>query len=274
MKIPKVIIWTKFFFKSFIWLILPLCILGNIKSCSSYNEAGKHLTPYSVSVSGYYRSDGVYVSSYNRRPPGSVKHDEPYESKRTYMSVLFIVCLIGGGGSILAYASMSFSEIERQRKIIEDIENKKREEDRQFLINDTLKIIDYDFSELSVVPKYLKKGKSLKCKFCKRGISMNDFYVSFIAVSNKHYVCMNCVSNRVSIGRNESRSKYINEIKYCDSYNKMLSEFKIKFINANKSEEFIFRDYDLEKIFDSELNKAASTYFQSVFLNNTKHTNP
>jgi hypothetical protein len=38
------------------------------------------VTPASVSVSGYYRSDGTYVDSYNRRPPGSVAHDSPFET--------------------------------------------------------------------------------------------------------------------------------------------------------------------------------------------------
>lgn len=38
------------------------------------------VTPSSVFVSGYYRSDGTYVGSYNRRPPGSVPHDSPFET--------------------------------------------------------------------------------------------------------------------------------------------------------------------------------------------------
>ena len=37
------------------------------------------LTPFSVFVSGYTRTDGTRVSSYSRRPPGSVPHDEPYQ---------------------------------------------------------------------------------------------------------------------------------------------------------------------------------------------------
>lgn len=38
------------------------------------------VTPSSVRVSGYYRSDGTYVNSYSRRPPGSVAHDDPFET--------------------------------------------------------------------------------------------------------------------------------------------------------------------------------------------------
>jgi|GEM_PF-5428422 len=48
-----------------------------------YLDAGEHLTPYSVSVSGYYRSDGTHVNSYSRRPPGGAKHDAPYETVRS-----------------------------------------------------------------------------------------------------------------------------------------------------------------------------------------------
>jgi hypothetical protein len=38
------------------------------------------VTPSSVNVSGYYRSDGTYAQSYSRRPPGSVAHDDPFEA--------------------------------------------------------------------------------------------------------------------------------------------------------------------------------------------------
>ena len=38
------------------------------------------VTPASVFVSGFYRSDGTYVGSYNRQPPGSVANDSPFET--------------------------------------------------------------------------------------------------------------------------------------------------------------------------------------------------
>lgn len=47
------------------------------------------LTPYSVFVSGYTRSDGTQVPSYYRRPPGSVPHDEPYEVLRFFALLAF-----------------------------------------------------------------------------------------------------------------------------------------------------------------------------------------
>jgi hypothetical protein len=51
-----------------------------------FAQAG--LTPFSVFVSGYTRADGTQVSSYSRRPPGSVPHDQPYQ-------LLNVVGLVG-----------------------------------------------------------------------------------------------------------------------------------------------------------------------------------
>jgi hypothetical protein len=48
------------------------------------------VTPSSVFVSGYYRSDGSYVSSYNRRPLGSVARDSPFETAEWLG--FFLVC--------------------------------------------------------------------------------------------------------------------------------------------------------------------------------------
>jgi len=116
----KLKIWAKYFIKSYIWIILPICVFFNFKICSSYIEAGKYLTPYSVNVSGYYRSDGTYVRPHNRRPPGSVKHDAPYESKRIGLTLLFIICLIAKGSSVIIYIKMSIAEIERQKRKINE----------------------------------------------------------------------------------------------------------------------------------------------------------
>jgi hypothetical protein len=48
-------------------------------SCAICLTACDELTPFSVSVSGYYRSDGTYVRQHSRRPPGGAQHDKPYE---------------------------------------------------------------------------------------------------------------------------------------------------------------------------------------------------
>ena len=260
MKLPLVKIWSKNFFKSLVWLILPLCILGNINSCSNYKEAGTHLTPFSVNVEGYYRSDGTYVYPHKRRPPGSVKHDAPYEQKRIQMGLLFFVCLVGGCGSILIFTKLSILEIEKQREFLLQIENKIKEEERQRYVNEILISLDFNFSELISIPPNLNRGQSTRCKFCKSYISTNDFYVSFVAVSKRHTVCMNCVQRHDSIGRNQPKSKYINALKYFVDYSKLLNEFKIRFNSEVNSDEFKFSDSDIKRIFDSELYKKPSRH--------------
>jgi hypothetical protein len=255
MKIPKLKIWFQNFFKSFIWLILPLCILGDIKSCSNYIEAGTHLTPYSVNVSGYYRKDGTYIHPYTRRPAGGVKQDAPYDNQRTNMSIFFFLCLVGGVGSIAVYINMSNSEIDKQKKTLKEIEEKKLEEEKMHFIELTLKEMNFNFSELTVKPLNLKIGESGKCKFCNTTIHNNDFHISFIAVSNKHYVCINCLKKRETIGRGQFQSNYVKEIKYNDNYNNLFEEFKLKFINQLNSKPFEFTHSEIKKIFDSQLFK-------------------
>lgn len=73
-----------------LWLPVTLLLvpIGHYKR----DEALMHITPASVAVSGYYRRDGTYVHSYNRRPPGSVAHDAPYESAASRWG---FVCLVG-----------------------------------------------------------------------------------------------------------------------------------------------------------------------------------
>jgi hypothetical protein len=265
-------IWIKYFFKSFVWLILPLCLFGSVKSCSEYREAGQQLTPYSVDVQGYSRSDGTYVRPHSRRPPGGVAHDAPYKRKRFYMSILFVVSCLGGVGSILVYTFMSNAEIQKQQKIIEDAERVKKEIERKRYINEILNLINFDFSALYEIPSQLKDkpptyviphsiyggGGPRKCKFCKKAIVHNTFYVSFTAVSKTHYVCMICVKKRDSIGRNKRKSMFSAEIKYVEKYQVLLKKFKSDFFHKFDSNEIIFSDSDLNKLFNHELKKNAN----------------
>ena len=72
-------------------MCIVLCLL-----LESY-ASGK-MTPASVSVSGYTRRDGTRVSGYSRRPPGSVKHDAPFQfvSCVSWIGVLGGLYLMGG----------------------------------------------------------------------------------------------------------------------------------------------------------------------------------
>ena len=78
-------------------LYLLISIIVFISSLFLYVDIGEKLNPYSVNVRGYHRSDGIYVSPYKRRPPGSVQKDRPYEIVRG----ILVVFLIGSGGFII-----------------------------------------------------------------------------------------------------------------------------------------------------------------------------
>lgn len=83
-----------------IWPYLPAGIVLLVAGSFSFFYAELNITPKSVSVSSYHRSDGAYVSSYNRRPPGSIAHDQPYEA----LQVLGF--LMAAGGGVLTYTSV------------------------------------------------------------------------------------------------------------------------------------------------------------------------
>lgn len=57
-----------------------LATIGVVVFTAVFLFARSGITPASVSVRGYTRSDGTYVNSYSRRPPGAVAHDAPFEA--------------------------------------------------------------------------------------------------------------------------------------------------------------------------------------------------
>jgi hypothetical protein len=75
-------------------LLIPVWVSFFALCLSTYAEAGKHLTPYSVEVSGYTRRDGTYVRPYQRRPPGGAQHDKPYEEKRTLCFLGMVISFV------------------------------------------------------------------------------------------------------------------------------------------------------------------------------------
>jgi hypothetical protein len=77
--------------------LLPISICFIVGGLWINISASKHITPSSVSVSGYYRQDGTYVNAYHRRPPGSLAHDSPYETKETIGEIIAIIGFLGGG---------------------------------------------------------------------------------------------------------------------------------------------------------------------------------
>jgi hypothetical protein len=81
------------------WPRLPVGLLILVLGLWGVVFAQGNITPSSVSVSGYYRSNGSYVRPYHRRPPGSVRHDQPYEM------LWWVALLSSGGGGYLLYTS-------------------------------------------------------------------------------------------------------------------------------------------------------------------------
>ena len=84
-------------------ILLPTSFLGCI-------WANQNITSKTVHVSSFYRA-GHLVSGYPRRPPGSVRHDEPYETMRSACCV--IIC----GGSIALWASRRCLKQSKRRHI-------------------------------------------------------------------------------------------------------------------------------------------------------------
>ncbi len=60
--------------------ILGWSVLGLLVSLMLWIGGCSQVTPASVHVSGYQRSDGTNVSSYSRRPPGSRAKDAPWKA--------------------------------------------------------------------------------------------------------------------------------------------------------------------------------------------------
>jgi len=76
-----------------VWVPIGLLVLAiGMKGCS---YAGDNITPRSVGVRGYHRSDGTYVRPHSRRPPGSRKHDEPFETLRVFSALAVIGGALG-----------------------------------------------------------------------------------------------------------------------------------------------------------------------------------
>jgi hypothetical protein len=70
------------------WLFTPIYFVAHPKLEITYINLSEMLTPNSVTVRGYNRSDGSYVSSYTRRPPGAVYKDKPIEKEMSKVSSL------------------------------------------------------------------------------------------------------------------------------------------------------------------------------------------
>jgi hypothetical protein len=118
----------------------------------AYGYSG--MTPASVSVSGYYRSDGTYVSSYERRPQGSVPHDEPYHGVE-WLGV-FMTCV--GGYFIL-----------RRKKLAIDSQHSYLTHARPKPVPETPKVVP-------VPTGHGISKEQWRCDYCDRPFGANEIY--------------------------------------------------------------------------------------------------
>lgn len=80
-------------------------------------EATKVSSPYSVSVRGYYRSDGTYVRPHRRRMPGMAEHDRKQNEKTEWQRVLIGLAwfVVVGAGFFVTLSGVAAEE-ERCRR--------------------------------------------------------------------------------------------------------------------------------------------------------------
>jgi len=145
-------------------------------------SSARHLTPYSVSVSGYTRSDGTYVRGYNRRPPGGARHDSPYEIVIKFSVIGGIILSIYGYDLIKKFHNMDvISEFKKEIKYNDDYPQK----NFYFL----------DIPMKSSVPK-----KNWKCQLCHESIQAGSqyFYYAKERSSIRSRFCANCVKKMIS----------------------------------------------------------------------------
>ena len=132
---------------------LPISILVVLIGITLHSAGSAGMTPASVSVRGYTRSDGTYVRPYSRRPPGSMVRDKPYERQKTIGFLLIV------GGVLVAWRTGY-----RYRNATD---------------NELLPSFVVDFSPPSTVrvpDKSAKSRKTWSCLDCERPISPGDTY--------------------------------------------------------------------------------------------------
>lgn len=197
------ILLLKFFFKrkllfknfiiSFVWVTFPILLVFIPKINSEISNNKSLLTPYSVSVNGYTRSDGVVISSYSRRPPGSVKRDKPIEDlidklefTKKILYFLFIV-------SVIIFIYLTDWEIKHIGK-----------EFQEYVHFKILKKMKYNFHSLTLKPKNIIYRKnsgsnhSFRCDyiFCENATGFTEFYYLELSEGGRKKICVDCMKKQ------------------------------------------------------------------------------
>ena len=228
------------------WFITPIYFIALPKLENSYSDLSNKLTPNSVRVSGYYRRDGSYVSSYSRRPPGTVNKDKPIEKELSKVSTLLVII------NIAFYGSYSFLLIAVFKVILTS-----KEKYHEFLFDQVIKQITIDFSFLKNKPSNLINrkisrhnsfSKNYICVRCGKSIGCNEFNWSNLAKIKPKKICFECMIN-------DNTNRFTEEIKFVNEYVKIINQFVADFeiicfdLDSNKS----FNKNEIEEYFNKKL---------------------
>lgn len=214
-------------------------------------EAGTHLTPYSVSVSGYYRKDGSYVRPHKRRPPGSVEKDAPWKRERFLMGTLFLGSIALGLGSLFYTYTVSVTKINEKESRIKSLKRERNFVHKNIIGKNISRIIskELNFDNLSEYPQYLLHDDKKECAYKHKGLPKTNFHVKYKAIKHYYRVCLEHVSSLPSIGRGQPCSKYIKEIEYYEEYKKLQISFRTSFEIMATKQTFEFSENEIDQYF-------------------------
>lgn len=233
------------FIKSYIWIIVPACVIVFAISLENYNNAAGVLTPYSVNVDSYHRNDGTFVLEHYRRPPGGVIHDRPLKRTMFWTTISMFLSVVVSILSVLIYRSHVSDMIQ------ENLTNFQRDvlhRNRKIVIENALTKAKIEFDDLSSFPRSLNFGRGQRCKFCRSYISEYNLCIFFKAQIHTHYVCTGCINNRAEYGRNQKIIDYQVEIEHIKRLEVEFNNFKAAIASSivgNAS----FTIQDLRKLF-------------------------
>ena len=210
---------------SLIWITIPIGIIYIPKISSELINLENQLQPYNVSVKGYYRNDGTYISSHKRRLPGSLNQDKPIKSKinknKLLSKIIFLSIIISLGFFIWKIRRYIFClRNEYETYLLNHI----------FLEfqNNLISELKYTYSKMlkeKVEYRWTFEKGNIKCKQCLEFIQKREFYL----IKGFENICQNCLE-KGNFNTISGFLYYINKFK--KEYNQIESKFFE--INLNK----------------------------------------
>jgi hypothetical protein len=184
------------------------------------------ITPSSVHVSGYTRSDGTVVNSYNRRPPNSVLHDIPFQTLSIISGIGTIACGI--------YFIKLIILCKNKEAIDYFIEEIKWNEDYPQKNYKEIKI-----PNMSTIPR-----KDWRCNKCNGNIYSGTkyFYYKNEGTSFRSHYCEKCIEILKEEKKENDKKKKIYTKKYNEIRAKHIEQLTIEY-----KKKFGNELYELEK---------------------------